>query len=247
MVNGEQQVSVNNEVPSQDNSTSSNSVAPNQSSGSQETQEKVLRQSEVDKIVGSVKRETLEKARREYENKLQMAQMQPATPSYTPDNQALNMGHGSIPEDQIRRLINEEAQKQSNYAAANRVAQEFISKLEATKSKYPDFEEKVAALNLPSIPQIVGLANSMDNTGEIMYEIASNPSKFANLMVLSHTAPHLAAEEFKRLSASIKKNEEAAKQQSAQEPLSQIKPSNTGSDNGSAGFREYKKQSWSRF
>lgn len=237
MVNGDQQVSVSNAAPSQDNTVSSAATPVTESKP--EVQEKVLKQSEVDKIVGNVKRETLEKARREYESKMQMAQTPPATQSYN-ENQV------SMPEEQLRRMINEEAQKQANYAAANRVAQEFISKLEATKSKYPDFEEKVSALNLPSIPQIVGIANSMDNTGDIMYEIANNPSKFASVMVLAHTAPHLAEAELRRLSDSIKKNEAAAKQPTANEPLSQVKPSITGTDNGSSSVRDLRKQSWLR-
>ena len=244
MVNSEQSVSVNNEASNQDSSVSSSQSVTPVIENKPEVQEKVLKQSEVDKIVGSVKRDTLDKARREYESKLQQAQVQTQPASYAQSNQ-LNVGN-NLPDDHIRRLINEEAQKQAQYTEANRVAHEFISKLEATKSKYPDFEEKVSQLNLPSIPQIVGIANSMDNTGDIMYEIATNPSKFASVMVLAHTAPHLAQAELRRLSESIKHNEAAAKQPSAAEPLSQVKPSTTGTDNGSSSVRDLRKQSWLR-
>jgi hypothetical protein len=194
--------------------------------------EKMLRQSEVNDLVGSIRKEAYEKGKRE------AAQVVPQQQNAGDANQ--------MPDDRIRHLIQQESARMTQEAIANKVAQEFVQKMEASKDKYPDFEQSISKLNLPSIPQIVNWSNSLDNTADVMYDIAKHPAKFANLLMLSHTAPHLAVEELQNLSASIKQNSAALKQQTPAEPLSQIKPSTTGTDNGSMNVSDLRKQSWLR-
>jgi len=200
--------------------------------------EKMLRQSEVNDIIGSVKKEAYEKGKRE-------AASQPMQQPVQQHEQTIG-GVSQLSDEKIRQLINEESQKKTNYDTAQRIAQEFTQKMMAAKDKYPDFESTVTKLNLPQIPHIVNWANSLDNTADVMYEIAKYPAKFASIMTLAYTSPHLAVEEMQRLSNSIKQNEAAVKQQTPAEPLSQVKPSTTGADNGSMSITDYRKQSWLR-
>ena len=78
------------------------------------------------------------------------------------------------------------------------------------------------------------LANMVENTAEVMFELASNPSKIGaiqNLIDIDLRAgrqPKLAFAEMKRLSESISTNQKGSKFQSPNEPLSQLRPSNAG-------------------
>ena len=62
-------------------------------------------------------------------------------------------------------------------------------------------------------------------------------SKMANLETLAHMSPNDAIIQAQRLSQSIKDNEVASKIKTPNEPLSQIRPSNTGTDNGAMALK----------
>jgi hypothetical protein len=202
--------------------------------------EKMLSQSEVNELVGKLKRESYEKGLKEGSAK--------ATPesSYQPRNN--DAASNPLEDDRIRKLIRDESERQTQMNMAKKIADEFTQKIIAAKesNEYPDFEETVASLNLPEIPHIVGWVNSLPYSAKILYEMGKNPSKFANVMLLSHTSPKLAFSELQKLSNSIKENEEAAKQPAAAEPLSQLKPSTTGTGNGSMSVRDFRKQPYLR-
>lgn len=208
--------------------------------------EKIVTQSEFNKAMGAAKKSAYEQGRRQALAELQAQQQMQQEQQQQQSGQSMG-GISQMPEDQIRQMIAEEAEKQKHQAVMQQVATDFTQKMMAAKDKYPDFEDTVSQLNLPTIPQIVYWANATDNTADVMYDIAKNPSKFANLLMLTHTAPHLAQKELSKLSESIKKNQAAqAQQQSTNEPLSQLKPSNIGSDNGSMSPSDYRKQPWLR-
>jgi hypothetical protein len=234
---------INETAPSLDTSSNVSSTPENVvTTAAPETvsHEKTLPQSEVNELVGKIKKETYEKARREVLSEVQK--------THTPESISSQQNIGSMPisDDHIRQLITEQANRAAMQAQAERVAHEFNNKMLAAKEKYPDFEQVVAQVNFAQIPSIVNFANSLDNTADIMYDIAKNPSKFASVLTLAGTAPNLAEMELRRLSESIKKNEDASKQPSASEPLSQIRPSITGTDNGSKTIRDLRKESWLR-
>jgi hypothetical protein len=200
--------------------------------------EKMLKQSEVNKIAARTKHEAYEKgmrdARAEHERQRQ------AQPESTMG------GMSQMSEDGIRRLIEQEAEKRAHMAIAQKIAGEFQGKMEGAKIKYADFDDVVSDLDLPSIPHLVQWANDLDNTGDIIYDIAKNPSKFANILTLSATAPHLAQKELRKLSDSIKRNEEAKGSQNARDPLSQLKPSTNMTDTGALTVKELRNQPWLR-
>jgi hypothetical protein len=220
--------------------SSSHESTPQQQTETQSApvpQEKMLKQSEVNELVGKLKRESYERGLKDGSVK---------QPEYTPQSTQERSTTDTLSDDRVRNIIRDETEKQTQLALAQKVANEFTQKIIAAKdsNKYPDFEEKVMQLNLPSIPHIVGWANSLDNTADVLYDIAKDPVKFANVLMLSQTAPHLAVQQLQKLSNSIKENENASKQPSAAEPLSQLKPSATGTDNGSMSIKDYRKQSW---
>jgi len=221
------------EATSSQGNTSPPAAEPQQASASQE---KMLKQSEVNELVGKLKRESYERGLKDGSVK---------QPEYTPPPSQASTSD-PVADERVRQIIRDETEKQTQLALAQKVANEFTQKIIAAKdsNKYPDFEEKVMQLNLPSIPHIVGWANSLDNTADVLYDIAKDPVKFANVLMLSQTSPHLAVQQLQKLSNSIKENEAAAKQPTAAEPLSQLKPSTTGTDNGSMSIRDYRKQSW---
>lgn len=205
--------------------------------------EKMFTQSEVDKIAGKVRRETLEKSRTDT----------PAQPShYSNPNFSL---------EDFRRTAIEEAQKaaakaaqeqiqaekeqilQTQYMAeGQRIADEFRSKIEADKERFPELKDKLGKTNLSAFPSIIHLANSMENTSAIMNELfVENPGKLASINLLAQTDPGLAIDAITKLSKSISINEKAAQSKIANEPLSQLKPSTIGVDNGQMSVTDYRR------
>lgn len=200
-------------------------------------QEKVLKQSEVNELVGRIKHEAYQKGLRE-------AQAQ--QPQSMPQGQSMG-GMPQLTEEQVRQMIADEAHKQSQVAAAHNMLTSFAQKMQNGKSKYQDFDETVANLgDLRNIPHVIQLAEEAGNTEDVMYELGKNPGKVATLTTLSYVNPQLAKLEMKKLSDSIKKNQEAQNIPDVSEPLSQIKPSTVGTDNGSLSIRDLKRKSWAR-
>lgn len=206
-------------------------------------QEKVLTQSEVNDLIGRKKAEAYEQGKRETLAQLQ-AQNQQAQATVS------SMGGMQQFNPDLRNMVAEEAQRQLQHhaqmAEGNRIANEFTQKMMAAKDKYPDFEQTVSSLDFSKIPQIVKLANQADNTADIMYDLANNPHKIANLLTLANTDDRLAQQGISKLSQSIRQNQAVENQKSSREPLSQMKPSITGTDNGSMTVSDLRKQPWLR-
>lgn len=199
--------------------------------------EKTLTQSEVNKLVGNVKRETYEKAKRDV-----MADAQPQVQTQV----ATAAPTESVSPENIRKMINEEAQKMAEMQTAQQVVNQFVEKMETGKEQYEDFDQVVEQLNLPTMPQVIHYANALPNTSDIMYELGKNPSKVASLMNVIQYTPQLASQEFKKLSDSITANKEAVNAKKAKEPLSQVEASYTGVDSGDSSVSDLRKQSYLR-
>lgn len=213
---------------------------------------KFIPQHKVNEIVEEAKLKAADKARREMLEQMQKPQIetsQPVAPSLG--------GIQQFSPDDIRRMIAEETQRQQQehltkhqqemlIQEAHKIANEFTTKLQLGKDRYSDFDKKMEALDLKTIPHIVQLANGVDNTADVMHELYENPSKIGILHSLAATNPNLARLEMVRLSESIKANQAASNQKLANAPLSQNQPSNVGTDNGSLSIKDLKKQPWLR-
>lgn len=206
--------------------------------------EKLFTQSELEKIVGR----TREQVRDEYYNRGKQEALSELNKQQNNQvNTTQNMGGISqLNDNQIDEIVEKKLKDRADAQAANQIAYDFVGKMQAAKDKYSDFEETVAQLNLPAHPHIVYWANSLDNTADVVYDIAKNPEKFAGILMLAQSAPELARRKLSELSNSIKKNEEALKQPNVNEPLSQLRPSSVGTDNGSMKVRDLRRQPWLR-
>jgi hypothetical protein len=254
MVNGEGQGSSNFAgVPVTPSSTQSNAPAE---------VERTFKQSEVNDLVGRARNEAVERYRRESSMASHQAPQTPTQPvyqqPYQQPYQAPPPQSRTLSEDDYRRVAAEEAQRSRNEwiqeshrnaeeQNAQRIASEFFTKIDAGKGNLQDFDKVMADIDLRSIPYHVQLANMVDNTAEVMYELAKNPSKIGaiqNLIDIDIRAgrqPKLALSEMKRLSDSIKTNQKAANFKSPNEPLSQMRPSNAGTGNqGERSVRDYR-------
>lgn len=198
--------------------------------------ERMIPQSQVNEIVGRVRKETAERASRVTASAPTLAQHDPV--GYNPDQ------YRDIAREEANKVFQSKAdtyRQQVNEEQGQRFAQQFISKLEAGKSKYSDFDTVVGNLPFANMTHIVQLADGVDNTAEVMYELGNNVGKIGHLTSLYQVDPSLARTEMQKLSASIKANESAKHERTAQDPLSQIKSSPIKSDDGSMSVTDYMK------
>jgi hypothetical protein len=203
---------------------------------------------EVNGIKARAKREAYEKARRDeaerYQQMIAAAQQQQQAPQAQPQQQEQMGGMSGPSEDEIRRLIDEQAERKYQEQMGMKIAGELQAKIADGIAKYPDFEEKVGDLNLQHSPALLNWMNSLDNTADIMYDMADHPSKYAYIRVLAHESPQAAQRELRKLSESIKQNEAAQKMPTANDPLSQPNPSISSSGNGEMTADDFRKMDW---
>jgi hypothetical protein len=202
--------------------------------------EKMISQSQVNDIVGSAKREAAERAVEAY--KKQQAQSASASQQQFQEQ----VSHRNMSEDDIKRVtddrikthftqLEQEAQERANVDAANRIVGMFRDKIIAGKDRYEDFENVTGNVAMQYYPNVVQLlAEHVDNSADVLYHLAKNRDKLYRLEGLSSHNSSDAIYEIKRLSDSIKANEQGSKMKDSNTPLSQQRPSNTGTDSGSS-------------
>jgi hypothetical protein len=207
------------------------------------TEERLFKQSEVNDIVKRVKHETTESYKR-------MANEQPHyLQQKIGDTTPQQVDRGSYQEtsnlqlDQVKRMIAEEtqrlgneerqrAQRMAQEQESQRIATEFLGKLNTGKEKYQDFDNVMAGIDLPSYSNAVWIANMVDNTSDVWYHLANDPIKLESINSMASRSPQAALNAVRRLSQSIKDNDTAKNTKLPNEPLRQLRPSNTGTDNG---------------
>jgi hypothetical protein len=210
--------------------------------------EKLVTQEEMNRVVKAAKwhtqQETANRVRQEYEQKLQ--QLQQASAPQQAQMPSAQQVPQQVDEATVVRVLQDMAQKQY----VNGIVETFTSKIAAVDlNEYPDFVEEYGKINLQSVPNVVGFASGLDNTAEVMYELAKNPLKMQDLERLAREQPMLAPAEFAKLSASIKQNKSAAKQKLPPQPLAKITPSARDIDSGnvhSMSVDDLRKMPWCR-
>jgi vacuolar-type H+-ATPase subunit I/STV1 len=225
--------------------------------------EKMLSVSRVNELVKKAKRdgerkmqEQLDAAKQQIEQ-LQAQQGQQQAPAQQEAPQQQQQPQGMTPEmqQQIMQLMQQKQQEEEQKRHAeqleqevNQVAQQYFGKMAQGKDMFEDFEAMTADFNPAEFPQLVFLANQMDNTPAIIYELRKNPGKLADLAVLVEKSPTMARNELSKLSESIKRNDEAKRNlQEPQDPLNRLKPSPVGTDNGTkTSVRDFKQASYLR-
>lgn len=153
-------------------------------------------------------------------------------------------GMQQLTADDIKKIFDERSEQVKNETLLSHTFDTFAQKMQAAKDSHPDFEELVQKLNLPTIPEVALLATQMENTSDIMYDLAKNPYKISAILNFARDprTMHLAQAEMHRLSNSIKANKEAINTPTTNDPLSQIKPSPSPTDNGQMTTRDWREK-----
>lgn len=212
--------------------------------------EKLLTQSQVNKIVQQRTARAAEAARQEIEEKYQrdFAELQKQTSaqnakSTTSDNNP-NVDLDQVYQDVRARLAAEMEKNQ-----AHQLVNQYFSKMEAAKAERADFEEVTKDFEPAAYPYLTQLCAQMDNTADLIYELASNPSKLVTLDALATRSPRHAQAELLKLSKSIDNNKQAkaeADDRYTPAPLSRLQPSKVTGSNGKMSVRDLRSQDWLR-
>ena len=202
-------------------------------------EEKLVPQSKVNELVGKYKRDARYEAQQAYER----GRQESAAEYETRINQAPARAHDEV-RNEIRQAIADEFEQKRNNEYRDTFVREFQGKLNDGYARYTDFEEVVGSLELDKCIPLVQLANSADNTADVLYELGKdeNAAKYATLAVLANTNPRKAAIQMKQFSESIKGNKSAAAAPKISPPLSQVKGSTVGTGSGKNTLADYKKK-----
>jgi len=199
----------------------------------QQANERLFKQAELNEIVGRAKHEAVESFKRQQQQQVQ----------YAPPQSQVQTAKG-LSEDDVKRLTGEElnryreewtreSQERMNAEAAERIVNTYKEKISAGKEKYEDFEAVTNNVDMRFYPNVVQLlAEHVDNSHDVLYDLAKNRTKLYQLESSCQHNPQDAIYEIKRLSDSIKTNEQHSQMSNARAPLSQQRPSNTGTDSG---------------
>lgn len=209
-------MSDDNEVASQDAASSDVSSASQSQTVAQE--EKLLTQSEVNRIVGEVKRKERDVYDRRYNENV------------SSKTEPLNSGY--VKESDLQRIIDErvkanELKLQQQYAAQvqaeqdKKICGDLVQKINESKSKYDDYDEIVNGDFLKGSDELLRAVNEVPNSGDVLYYLGNNLLKVGSLKNLT---PAQSRAELRKLSKSIQANQSASSTSLASEPLTQSKP-----------------------
>lgn len=242
MTDGVNGLSQGNDIPAQTVNSSQKTeahVAPTPVS----SDERSFRQSEVNEIVKRAKNDAVETYKRLHTEQPQYAQQKygesPST-VYSEEN------YRKIAAEEAKRhfeQVRQDALQESQNESAKRTVQNFFSKTSKGREKYQDFDQVTGDVDLGRFPNVVQLLGEyIDNSDDVFYELGKDRIKLANLEMLAERSPNDAISHAKRLSQSIKDNYQAANVKYPNQPLSQLKPSTTGTDSGALSVSDYRKK-----
>lgn len=207
-------------------------------------QEKMIPASQVSKIAAREARQAAEKARLEAQAEFER---QRVSSDLAPTQQQNMGGIQQLSPEQIEQHIMAAAHRMSAQMTAKQMASDFESKINAEIQNDPDFGDLYDSLNITQHPELVIWMNGMENSAKVVKDLAQNPAKFANILMLAKSGMGaLAQKELQKLSDSIKTNLAAQAQPKVKEPLDQLSPSSIGVDNGEMSVSDFMKQPWLR-
>jgi hypothetical protein len=225
---------ISNVVPDVTDSPSSSYVADPVSVETVSQQEKMIPQSEVNKIVGANKKAAYDKAKQDALAEFQKSHTnQPRQEHVSADH---NNGKIDV-RSEIDKYVQEiYAKEQADAAKAedHRVMQSMQTKIQEASKKYADFDTVAGKNRYDQVPGLIKIIDKFDNASDIMYHLGENPEKFTSV-AMNFLDPRLNATghaALEKIANSLKNNEAAKQKGSARAPLSQIQPSNVGIDGG---------------
>ena len=217
--------------------------------------EKTLTTSQVNDIVKREKARAAERAVEQERQKMQ-AQHQAELERVRAEAAGKSAPTGEIDTTAIKQQVykqfmqdlqkhRDEVEKEAQERELKAIADQYYLKMGKGSQLFEDFNEVMGDFEPDKFSNAVMLAAQMENTPEIMYELANNPSKLVQIDSLAKTAPKMAMKELERLSKSINQNLEAKTNNvSAPPPLSQLKSSSVGMDSGKMTLKDFKNAPW---
>lgn len=155
---------------------------------------------------------------------------------------------------QVQERFNQEMQSQRENQEQEQhrnqmkhIANQYVSKIEAGKGLYEDFDEVTKDFDPTAFPQLTFLLAGIDNAADVLYDLAKNPLKLSGLDRLAERNPRQAHSELLKLANSINANKQAqsdADNQTTAEPLDRLQSSRVSGSNGKMGIRDLRNQSW---
>lgn len=213
-------------------------------------EERSFRQSEVNDIVKRAKHGAVEDYRRLQSEQPNYAQQKygetsaPSQPNANPTHVSSESDVKRIAAEEVQRLRDQwtqEARTKAETDYAKKTVDNFWNKISPGKEKYQDFDQVTGDIEFARFPNVVQLlADHVDNAHDMLYELGKDRIKMANLEQLAHMSPRDAIKQAQRLSQSLKDNDSAGKVRTPNEPLNQLRPSNTGTDNGVMSVKDYR-------
>lgn len=214
--------------------------------GAEAVTEKMVPQSKVNEIVGATKKAAYEKAL-EDSKKLQndSSGYEKADSSFSglTREEAESLFAKKLEEMNQQKVL--EQQQLANQQAQLEAIQKIAPKIDEAASKYEDFAD-ATKLDFQDTYKNVLLASSVvDNPGDLLYHLGKNRHKlrgFARDLDQGGNYAADAIEDLKILSESLKNNELAKQKDMPRSPLSQVRPSNVGVDNGKLSRADLRKK-----
>lgn len=142
-------------------------------------------------------------------------------------------------QEAAQRAADEQRQKeeQERYTIeVNRLADQYFKKMSEGEAKYQDFSEITKAVNPAKFKEVVLLASELDNTADVMYELAQNPRDLAMISFYAQNDNvEMAQQLLNQLDKSVTRNAQGSKiHRPAAPPLDSLRPSpGTGVDGSS--------------
>ena len=218
-------------------------TAPAEADKAPVVQEKMIPQSQVNKIAAREAKQAAERTRNEMQADFERQRV-------NQDVQTQPSQMGGMPQfspEQMEQHIMAAAHRMSAKMTADKMAADFESKIKAEIELDPDFGDVYDSLNIAQHPELVIWMNGMDNSAKVVKDLANNPAKFANILMLAKNGlGTLAQKELGKLSDSIKVNQEAQAQPKVKEPLDQLSPSSIGTGSGEMSVSDFMKMDWLR-
>jgi len=236
--------------------SSNEDLASNENSNGQH---QGIPQDDFNNMAAAIKKKYYAKGQRDAQKQYEVPQSQAPQPQH--QQYVDNSGMGSNDQAQYQQNPNdvaavvqneivkmlEMAERDNNVRHANQkaetVAQQLQSKMVDASKRYPDYKNVLSNVGMfTDTPQILDLANGVDNAGDVLYHLAKSPNKIGNILALSQNSPKLAAMAIKELSGQIHANKTAASQPSAPSPVDPIRPSRVGTADGKPTISDYKRE-----
>lgn len=226
---------------------SSNTSTP--SPVNEQSAERTFRQSEVTDIVRRERQEAIDRYRR-----LEVEQPEYLAKKYGDSNRNTSPQSNTVDEGHYRKIAAEEAQRlrdqwiqdargKHEEELARNTVNNFTQKINAGREKYQDFDQVTGDIEYAAFPNVVQLlANYVDNSADVMYSLGQDLTKMEILESLATRSPQAAIKQVQKLSKSLVDNESASRTRIPNQPLSQLRPSNTGVDNGAMSVSDFRKK-----